>query len=198
MVVFESIGYCFILFHFNFCLFKLMYLLKIYGKVNNHYSDAIMSGMASQITSVSIVYLNVNLGGDQRKHQSSTSLAFLCEGNPLVISGLPSQRASNMEKISIWWRHHDNIFMFKQALNLSSVVNNDNMVIWSSNKWTLFSDRQTKTGSWPSRLLSGGPSHPTIQPLLPRPPLYENTSIKSLSFHLGIPIIKRWDSSETV
>ena len=36
-----------------------------------------MGAMASQITGVSIVYLTVCLGVDQRKHQSSASLAFV-------------------------------------------------------------------------------------------------------------------------
>ena len=36
-----------------------------------------MSTMASQITGVSIVYSTICSGGDQRKHQSSTSLAFM-------------------------------------------------------------------------------------------------------------------------
>ena len=42
-----------------------------------HYSDVIMSVLASQITAVSIVYSTVCLGADQRKHQSSASLAFV-------------------------------------------------------------------------------------------------------------------------
>ena len=42
-----------------------------------HYDDVIMSGMASQITSVSIVCSTVGSGEDQRKHQSSASLAFV-------------------------------------------------------------------------------------------------------------------------
>ena len=41
-----------------------------------------MSVMASQITSVSIVCSIVCLGADQRKHQSSTSLAFVRGGFP--------------------------------------------------------------------------------------------------------------------
>ena len=36
-----------------------------------------MSAMASQITSLTIVYSNVYSGTDGRKHQSSTSLAFM-------------------------------------------------------------------------------------------------------------------------
>ena len=42
-----------------------------------HYCDVIMNTIASQITSLTIVYLTVNSGTDQRKHQSSTSLAFV-------------------------------------------------------------------------------------------------------------------------
>ena len=42
-----------------------------------HYCDVIMSAMASQITSVSIVYTTVCSGADQRKHQSSALLAFV-------------------------------------------------------------------------------------------------------------------------
>ena len=42
-----------------------------------HYSDVILIAMASQITDVSIVYSIVCSGQDQRKHQSSTSLAFV-------------------------------------------------------------------------------------------------------------------------
>ena len=44
-----------------------------------HYSDVIMSAMASQITGVVIVYSTVCSGADQRKHQSSASLAFVRE-----------------------------------------------------------------------------------------------------------------------
>ena len=42
-----------------------------------HYSDVIMGAMASQITSLTIVYSTVYSGADQRKHQSSASLAFV-------------------------------------------------------------------------------------------------------------------------
>ena len=43
----------------------------------NHYSDVIMSAMASKISSPTIVYSTVYSGTDQRKHQSSASLAFV-------------------------------------------------------------------------------------------------------------------------
>ena len=43
----------------------------------NHYNDVIMSLIASQITSLTIVYSTVSSDADQRKHQSSASLAFV-------------------------------------------------------------------------------------------------------------------------
>ena len=42
-----------------------------------HYSDIIMGTIASQITSLTIVYSTVYFDADQRKHQSSPSLAFV-------------------------------------------------------------------------------------------------------------------------
>ena len=49
-----------------------------WGKITiKHYSDVIMSAMASQLNGVPIVCSNVSSGADQRKHQSSASLAFV-------------------------------------------------------------------------------------------------------------------------
>ena len=42
-----------------------------------HYNDVIMGAMASQITSLTIVYSTVYSDADHRKHQSSASLAFV-------------------------------------------------------------------------------------------------------------------------
>ena len=63
-----------------------------------HYNDVIMGEIASQITSLTMVYSAVYSGEDQRKHQSSASLTF--------VRGIPAQMASNAENVSIWWRHH--------------------------------------------------------------------------------------------
>ena len=59
-----------------------------------HYDDVIMSAIASQITSLTVVYATVYWGADQSKHQSSGEF--------------PAQRASYAENVSIWWRHHVN------------------------------------------------------------------------------------------
>ena len=77
-----------------------------------------MRTMASQITSLTIVYSTVYSAADERKHQSAAWLAFvrgihkrrvtgLCEGNSPVTSEFPTQRASNAENVSIWRRHHE-------------------------------------------------------------------------------------------
>ena len=62
-----------------------------------------MTTMASQITSLAVVYSIVYSGADQRKHQSSASLAFV---RGIHRTGeFPAQRASNSENVCIWWRH---------------------------------------------------------------------------------------------
>ena len=69
-----------------------------------HYDDVTMSAMASQITSLAIVYSAVYSDPDQRIHQSSASLAF--------VQGIhrdrwiPRTMVSNAENVSIWWCHH--------------------------------------------------------------------------------------------
>ena len=69
-----------------------------------HFSDVIMCAMASQITSLTIVYSTVYSGADQRKHQSSALLAFV-RGIHRWPVNFPTQKASNAENVSIWWRH---------------------------------------------------------------------------------------------
>ena len=53
-----------------------------------------MGTMASQITSLTIVYSAVYSGADQRNHQGSASLA-LCETNSTGTGEFPAQMASN-------------------------------------------------------------------------------------------------------
>ena len=43
-----------------------------------HYNDVVMGAIASQITSLTILFPTVYLDTDQRKHQSLPSLAFVC------------------------------------------------------------------------------------------------------------------------
>ena len=68
----------------------------------SHCSDVIIGAMTSQITGLTIVYWTVYSDADQRKHQSSATLAFV-HGSHLW----PAQMGSNAETLSIWWRHHE-------------------------------------------------------------------------------------------
>ena len=57
----------------QFCVYSHVYL----SWKQIHYSDVIMSAMASHNTGVSIVYLTVFSGKDQKHYQSFASLAFV-------------------------------------------------------------------------------------------------------------------------
>ena len=59
-----------------FCYFVILKPRMWLGH-HHHYSDVIMSPMASQIMGVSIVYSTICSGADQSKHHSSASLAFV-------------------------------------------------------------------------------------------------------------------------
>ena len=78
--------------HHHYCIpltkFRTLYH---YSKLMlSHCGNVIVSAMESQITSLTIVYTTVYLGADQRKHQSSASLAFV-RGIHLVTGEFPAQ-----------------------------------------------------------------------------------------------------------
>ena len=54
-----------------------LYGRQVLLQFTTHYNDVIMGAMSSQITILTIVYSTVYSGADQRKHQSSASLAFM-------------------------------------------------------------------------------------------------------------------------
>ena len=62
-----------------------------------------MGVIASQITSLTIVYSSVYSGADQRKHR----VTGLCAENSRETGEFSAQMASNAENVSTWWRHHD-------------------------------------------------------------------------------------------
>ena len=69
-----------------------------------HYNDVIMSVVASQITSASIVCSTVGSGGDQENINAPRHWPLCTEytGDRWI----PAHKASNAENVSIWWRHH--------------------------------------------------------------------------------------------
>ena len=69
-----------------------------------HYNDVIMGMMASQITSLTIVYSTV-IQAQIKENIKAPRHWPLCR--EFTGSGeFPAQRASNAENVSIWWRHH--------------------------------------------------------------------------------------------
>ena len=69
-----------------------------------HYNDVIMTAIASQITSLTIVYSIVYSDANQRKHQSSASLAFVRGIHQGPVNSPHKWPA--MRKM-IWLRHHE-------------------------------------------------------------------------------------------
>ena len=78
-------------------IFKIGYRIRHSNILHFHFSDVIMSAMASQITGVS-----------------------------MVIGEFPSQKANNAENVSIWWRHRGRKFTLYivsgQSLSLKLLV----------------------------------------------------------------------------
>ena len=115
-----------------------------------HCCDVIMGAMASQITSPTIVYSTVYLGADQRKHQSSASLAFVSGIHrwsvnsphkwPVARKMFPfddviminDTKPSNAENVSIWRRHHDKWYKATAGTELTTML--DMIFRWFSTR----------------------------------------------------------------
>ena len=81
-----------------------------------------MSARVSQITGVSFVCSTACSGADQRKHQSSLSVAFV---RGIHRSPMYSPHKGNAQNISIWWRHHENVWFIsygKSTLHLRNTI----------------------------------------------------------------------------
>ena len=65
------------------CIYRNIIIIVLYWRdwclvlFLAHYNDVIMGAIASQITSITIVYWTVYSDADQRKHQSPASLLFV-------------------------------------------------------------------------------------------------------------------------
>ena len=72
------------------------------SNISQHYNDGIMGVMASQITSLTIVYSTVYSGAV--KKTSKLRVTGLCAGKSPVTGQFPAKITSNAENVSIWWR----------------------------------------------------------------------------------------------
>ena len=70
-----------------------------------HYNDVTMGEITSQITSLKIVYSTVYSDADERKHQSSASLAFVWGIHRWPVNSTHKWPVTR-KNVSIWWRHH--------------------------------------------------------------------------------------------
>ena len=105
-----------------------------------HYSDVIMSPIASPIASLTIVYSTVYSDADQRKHQSPASLAF--------VRGIHRRPVNHKwpvtrENVSTWWRHHGGC---RCVSMLSGHLQRQYWMCWSiSNRYMSYHTRSTAT-----------------------------------------------------
>ena len=105
-----------------------------------HYNDVIMGTMAPQITSLTIVYTTVYSGADQRKYQSSASLAF--------VRGIHRRPGNSPHK----WPVAQKCFPFDDVIMWYEIVNDQRSYVWFE---SLFSN---PTHSFPQLFVSAGPN----------------------------------------
>ena len=80
-----------------------------------------MNSLASQITSLAIVY-STFIQAHRWQKTSKLRVTGLCAGSSPGTGEFPVQRASNAENVSIWWRHHWTVnFYHKKASNAVDV-----------------------------------------------------------------------------
>ena len=91
--------------------------LMLKGQSTTHYNDIIMSAVASQITSVSIVCSTLGSGPDQRIHQRSASLAF--------VRGIHRWAVNSPHKGSVTRK----MFPFNDVIMLE-MLTNMSVIIW--------------------------------------------------------------------
>ena len=93
------------------------FVVSLLKKHSIDYDDVIMDTMASQITSLTIVYSIVYSGIDQRKHESSASLAF--------VWGINRGPANSPHKGPVTWK----MFPFDDVI-MWPVIRDTMTVIW--------------------------------------------------------------------
>ena len=87
--------------------------------LKNHYNEVIMGAIASQITNLAIVYSTVYSDADQRKHQSSASLAF--------VRGIHRRPVNSPHKWPVTRKMFpfDDVIMFKWFLHFGPSLHRD-------------------------------------------------------------------------
>ena len=112
-------------------------LAFIFMTVHIHHNDDVaMGAMASQITSLTIVYSTVYSGADQRKYQCSASLAFV-----RGIHRWPMNSPHKGPETRLKFPFDDVIMRYKNPLYHDTLYNTVELVIWSF----MFNSDKTKS-----------------------------------------------------
>ena len=90
--------------------------------IKKHYSDAIMSTIASQITGVSIIYSTICWGADKKNHQSSASLAFVRGIHRWSVNsphkGPGTRKMFSFDDVIIYWCVANWLFIRQMSVNI--------------------------------------------------------------------------------
>ena len=103
-------------------------------------SEVMISAMASQITGVSIVYSTICSGANQRKHQSSVSLAFVKGTHWWQVNSPHKGPVLGNMFPSIWWCHHETgdlmqDFICWQRATTADLYQTNSMSWYSMSSW---------------------------------------------------------------
>ena len=117
-----------------------------------HYNDVIMGSMASQITSLTFLYSAVYSGADQRKHQSSASLAFVGPMNSphkwtvtrkMLLFDDVIMRDTKLKMICYLWLYtsnsqHENLWIYLNSLSQSVACSDSKSLLGDESRLSLF------------------------------------------------------------
>ena len=76
-------------------------------RVMLNYSHVLRAELISIAVNPSKSWIYRDLSTCWSKKTSKLRVTGLSEGNPPMTGGFPLQRASGVQNVSIWWRHHD-------------------------------------------------------------------------------------------
>ena len=100
--------------HSSYCYGMMRIFHESPSHISFHYNDVIMGAVASQITSLTIVYWTVHSDTNQRKHQSSASLA---------LAGLNNSKENQVELLQR--NYIENTFIWRPGTYHRLCINDD-------------------------------------------------------------------------
>ena len=129
---------------------------------DKHYTDVIMSAMASQITSLTIVYSTVYSGAEQRIHQSSASQAFVRRIHRWPVNS-PCKRPVTQKMFPF-----DDVIMNRHSFTITAHPLSGSLIIRAALHSGFWRERPHRQQSW---LAQRWPNLGTTVPTLDQPPL---------------------------